>query len=320
MIGNILILTPIIRIFGLLLMFKVTVRLTKYFRKKFSNENLDHLIHIYGKGSYAVITGGTSGIGFEFTKQLATLGFNIVNISRNPQKLKDRAIELKQLTKKTNKNFKIINIVKDFTKSNKTEFYKEISEELEGLDISILVNNVGIATEADLTMDKIAYKNLSGMVTANCNSQVGMLKTLLPNLIKRSKSSKKLRSGVIDLSSQSSCTPCPGIATYASTKVFNRFLTLGLSGYLNDHVDFLSVQPSYVETNMTKAFKAQLPGIIMVDECVRGSLSCLGKFRMTCGGKGHTFTWSYAEFVRWGFPEEYSVGVKKFFRKIKLVN
>ena len=36
---------------------------------------------------WAVVTGATDGIGYEFARQLAQKGYNIVMISRNPEKL-----------------------------------------------------------------------------------------------------------------------------------------------------------------------------------------------------------------------------------------
>lgn len=36
------------------------------------------LLKRYGQGSYVLVTGGANGIGFEFSKQLAAQGFNLV--------------------------------------------------------------------------------------------------------------------------------------------------------------------------------------------------------------------------------------------------
>ena len=47
----------------------------------------DHLVDRYGKGSWALVTGGTDGIGLEMAKELARLGFNIINVARNSEKL-----------------------------------------------------------------------------------------------------------------------------------------------------------------------------------------------------------------------------------------
>ena len=41
----------------------------------------------YGKGSYAVITGSSDGIGKEWALQLAAKGFNLVMVARNRDKM-----------------------------------------------------------------------------------------------------------------------------------------------------------------------------------------------------------------------------------------
>ena len=46
-------------------------------------------MNIYGgKGTWALVTGATDGIGLEFCKQLARDGFNICLVSRTESKLK----------------------------------------------------------------------------------------------------------------------------------------------------------------------------------------------------------------------------------------
>jgi short-subunit dehydrogenase len=53
------------------------------------------LIKRYGK--WALITGAFSGIGFEFSRNLASQGFNLVLVARRSELLKTQALELKKL-------------------------------------------------------------------------------------------------------------------------------------------------------------------------------------------------------------------------------
>ncbi len=47
----------------------------------------DHLVERYGKGTYALVTGASDGIGLGYCKHLAKLGFNLVMTSRDLARL-----------------------------------------------------------------------------------------------------------------------------------------------------------------------------------------------------------------------------------------
>ncbi|KAL8203380.1 UNVERIFIED_CONTAM: hypothetical protein K2H54_050651 [Gekko kuhli] len=83
-----------------------------------------------------IITGAGDGIGKAYSFELAKRGLNTVLISRTFEKLKKVASEIE---KATGRNVKIIQA--DFTKN---DIYDDIEERLQGLEIGILVNNVGM--------------------------------------------------------------------------------------------------------------------------------------------------------------------------------
>ncbi|XP_078009131.1 17-beta-hydroxysteroid dehydrogenase type 3 isoform X5 [Phascolarctos cinereus] len=117
-------------------------------------------------GEWAVITGAGDGIGKAYSYELAKRGLNIVMISRTLEKLQEVAKEIeadrvdqkpesynilftrntleaeRQTQSKeqaTGSHVKIIQA--DFTKD---DIYENIKENLQGLEIGILVNNVGM--------------------------------------------------------------------------------------------------------------------------------------------------------------------------------
>jgi 17beta-estradiol 17-dehydrogenase / very-long-chain 3-oxoacyl-CoA reductase len=59
------------------------------YKRQFTRKPLDLLERYGGKGTWAAVTGASDGIGAEFCKHLARLGFNIVLISRTESKLKE---------------------------------------------------------------------------------------------------------------------------------------------------------------------------------------------------------------------------------------
>lgn len=290
----------IVYLLGVLMLLRIVYEGQKIIRQFLIKEDQINIEETYGKGSYVMITGGTSGIGLELAKKFASLGFNIINISRNPQKLEARAEEIKACAK--HEDIKIVNIVKDFTECHKAEFYDEILERVEGLDLSILINNVGISGNSHLPLSKVEYNSISDLVVANCNSQLGMLKSFLPLLIKRSKANLAVRSGVIDMSSITACGPSNFVASYAATKAFNLYLTLGINATMKKDIDFLSVQPHFVESNMTQGLEKH-PKMISAEECVNGIIGCFGVFDSTCGGKGHILPWLKCEIMRFVLGE-----------------
>jgi 17beta-estradiol 17-dehydrogenase / very-long-chain 3-oxoacyl-CoA reductase len=88
-----------------------------------------------------VITGCTEGIGKSYAQELARDNFNLILISRNQQKLENLKVDLL-------KDFgprEIILIKADFTKSYESDFYDKIANQISPFDISILVNNIGVA-------------------------------------------------------------------------------------------------------------------------------------------------------------------------------
>uniref|UniRef100_A0A2I3TQP2 17beta-estradiol 17-dehydrogenase n=1 Tax=Pan troglodytes TaxID=9598 RepID=A0A2I3TQP2_PANTR len=87
-------------------------------------------------GQWAVITGAGDGIGKAYSFELAKRGLNVVLISRTLEKLEAIATEIERTT---GRSVKIIQA--DFTKD---DIYEHIKEKLAGLEIGILVNNVGM--------------------------------------------------------------------------------------------------------------------------------------------------------------------------------
>ena len=91
----------------------------------------------YGKGTWAIVTGASVGIGEKFCIQLARLGFNIVLISRTKKTLDAVAESLK----KENPGIKTRVIAQDIGTDSCISSIEDIVEEVKDLDISLLVNN-----------------------------------------------------------------------------------------------------------------------------------------------------------------------------------
>src|SRR5690606_8028736 len=86
---------------------------------------------------YALITGGTEGIGLELAKLFAQDGYNLVLVARNQSDLEQRAEELQR-------EYKIFvhTIAKDLMERDAPfEVYDEVKAK--GFSIDVLVNDAG---------------------------------------------------------------------------------------------------------------------------------------------------------------------------------
>ena len=248
---------------------------------------------VYGKGSWAAITGSTDGIGKGFAFYLASQGFNIVLFGRSEEKL--TAVR-DEIIKTHNVQVKTIN--KDFTKSGEKGFFESIRRELEALDVSILVNNVGIATT--LNIGKDSDEKAMEMVAVNCISQ-----TVMSNIVVVRMNERKKRSAIVSLSSILGIR-YNGIAPiYNATKIFNSSLSMSTenSGSFQN-IDFLAIHSSLVLTKIAPNPDTYLTST--VEECVEGSLKGIGKVPYTYGSTKSAITGIFLEVVYYLFPGKLS--------------
>src|SRR5688572_21704606 len=97
-----------------------------------------------GKG-YALITGATSGIGYELAKLFAKDGYNLVIVARNEAGLAKTASELQAMH-----NITVHTVAKDLFKPDSAfELYEEVTGK--NMEIDILVNNAGQGEYGEFT-------------------------------------------------------------------------------------------------------------------------------------------------------------------------
>ena len=112
-------------------------------------------LHQLAGAKWALITGGTDGIGKEYVNQLAKKQFNIIIISRSQTKLDNVAKELREKFK----GIEVRTIAFDFTNPNLEDYNKYILNRIDDVDIGILSKKTEILKKNFWKFGKFFRKN-----------------------------------------------------------------------------------------------------------------------------------------------------------------
>ena len=133
-------------------------------------------------GSWAVITGPTDGLGKGFAFELARKGLNLILVGRNPEKLKDVSDAILAKFGK----IQIKTVVVDFT-GDLSEGIVRIGEAIEGLDVGVLINNVGISYPYARFFHEVNEELLKNLIKVNVEGTTKVTQIVLPGMLKRKK-------------------------------------------------------------------------------------------------------------------------------------
>jgi short-subunit dehydrogenase len=197
-------------------------------------------------GSWALVTGASSGIGREFARALAREGLCLVLTARRANRLTGLAAELgKQFAVQT----RIVPL--DLEQPGSAE---RLAEAVDDLEIGVLVNNAGFGSIGPLAQEDPA--RVRAMVELNCTAPAVLTRLLLPAMQLRG------RGAVILVGSVAGMLPMPLHALYSATKAFDNFLGEALHEELRGSgVDVLALQPGSTETEFQeKAGERPHPG------------------------------------------------------------
>jgi len=219
-------------------------------------------------GEWAIVTGCTDGIGKAFAIELSkNYGLNIVLISRTQSKLDDLAKELPTKT---------LTVAVDFS-STEQGIYALIKSKISGLDIGILVNNVGAGYDHPDYFDKISYEDIDRLISINCFPQTKMTHMVLGQM-------KSKKAGlVISLSSFSALYSMPLLTVYSACKEFNRYISESLRRE-NDcaGIQFQTIMPYFVTTKLAKIRKPSML-VPTPKSFVSEALRTAGHYNITAG-------------------------------------
>ena len=233
----------------------------------------------YGSGSWALITGGAGGLGAAYARQLAAKGFNIIAIDLNEKNLSLTADAIK----KQYPDIQVKSIVCDFADSGQPGFYDNLLKDVEELDISILVNNVGIGFD-HIPFHEMSEETVRRILTVNTVPMTMLSRKLITTMLKRAR-----RSAIINMSSMGGVYPHPNEAMYTATKSYIDVLSRMMEVYVKDKIDVVSIRPNLISTALTDYSKVTWD-CLSPDVVVESVLRTLGKHTYTFGHPRHTIS------------------------------
>lgn len=192
-----------------------------------------------------LITGATSGIGFELAKRFAEEGYNLILVARNMENLKQAADDIKDSAGLINIYLIAVDL---FQKEVATKIYSK-TQEL-GITIDVLVNNAGQG-EWGLFTDTALTREID-IIQLNIVSLVSLTKYYLKEMVAR-KDGK-----ILLLASSISKVPSPYMAVYAATKSFVLTFAEGIAEEVNGTgVTVTALQPDATDTDFFHKAKAE---------------------------------------------------------------
>lgn len=186
----------------------------------------------------ALITGASSGMGLEFARQLARMGYSLLLVSNRPQELSDAAEGLRQAFPAVRVESRCMDLS---THGVAREVLSWCGQT--GLEPTVLVNNAGIFFMEYLSPDNLPKAD--AMLALH-------IETITDLCVLAGQRMKERGQGyILNMSSLTARIPAPGIAVYSASKAYLKSFGRSLSYELKPFgVQVTTVCPAAVDTGL----------------------------------------------------------------------
>jgi uncharacterized protein len=164
-------------------------------------------------GPWAVIAGGSEGVGTCFARRLARAGINLVLLARKAEPLAETARELRESS-----SVEVRTVQVDLTQPDMLERIRAATDDIE---VGLLIYNAGAAHGPKLLVEQTADEALA-VVRLNAIGQTLLAQHFGKSMVKRG------RGGILLVSSMAGMAGCYSLATYSGAKAFTQVFGEGL--------------------------------------------------------------------------------------------
>src|ERR1041385_727965 len=203
----------------------------------------------------ALVTGGSSGIGYALARALRDEGYELTLVSRTPEKIEAAAAELGAVAIAAN--------VAD--PDGCARAVAEHQARFGRLDV--LVNSAGVGIGG--LVEDLDLKKLDLQLDINLRGLFLVTQAAIPLL-------RETRGWIINLASIAGTLPAPGLATYGATKAAVIALTRSLNAELDAAgVRAVAICPGFVDTPMAQWSGLEREEMIRPEDCAEVVRMCL---------------------------------------------
>jgi short-subunit dehydrogenase len=221
------------------------------------------------KGRWVLVTGASSGLGWEMTKVLAKEhGANVIPVARRLSRLEELKREVESST-----SSKIHPIAADLSRLSDVD--RLLQEALSVAPLYGAILNAGISHFGDY--HELSWEDFETMLATNVTSVVRLTTKLVPYLEQRGE-----KGGLMIVSSMAGLTPVPYQTAYSATKAF--LVNFGCGLYHETRPRGVSVTtfvPGGIKTEMTSGDRFEALGgwLMPPDRCAREAVECFERRR-----------------------------------------
>jgi hypothetical protein len=225
-------------------------------------------------GPWALVAGGSDGLGAAFAEDLACRGLNLVLVARRKEQLEQAAAGLR-----SRHRVEVRAVALDLSTPG---FLAALQRKTAGLEIGLLVCNAAAAHTAPfLEADPRDYQPL---LDTNCRAPLFLVRWLGGRMAERG------RGGIVVMTSMSGFQGSPYVTVYAATKAFLLNLAEGAGSELAPHgVDVLACAAGPIRTPNYLASKEAGKGPKALEmepgQVARAALGGLGRRTLVVPGR-----------------------------------
>lgn len=187
------------------------------------------------RNDYALITGASSGIGLEYARQLARVGYNIILVSNRDEENRLAAERIA-----SEYGVRAEALYADLTAQGAArELYERVMAM--GVEVSVLINNAGMLLFS--TLRRTEPEAMERIIALHCTTPTLLCRLFAEDMARRG------GGHILLMSSITAWTPFPTISHYAATKAYLRSFAQSLWYELRERgVSVTAVFPSAVDT------------------------------------------------------------------------